>query len=260
MKKILFLVMPVGLFFSCSSGSDEAASKPVVPEPPVQSKKIIAVKQDNRLVYTFTYNSDNKISEIGNYSSNGSLFSTTKVEYTNGFESRRNTYNLQNKLYNYHTYTYSGKYISERSIYSREPSTGKEVLVQRTYYTNDSGKPNYNLTGVQYYDNIGNLVSKSDITYMDAHGSSISTVYNAAGTKTEVSVWMRDNAIAWDKVLDPFVYQHEHNTLSVSSNNLLDGTATGYNIEYTYDSKNYPLTAKYSHSNGQTYTYSFTWE
>ncbi|MDM1555434.1 MULTISPECIES: hypothetical protein [Chryseobacterium] len=257
MKKIVFLAVPFSLFFSCSSNSDEVTPKPDVP---VKSKKITEVKQDNKLVYTFTYNSEGKISEIGNYSSTGALFSTTKVEYTNGFETRRSTYNLDNKLYNYHNYLYTGKYISERAIYSREPSTGKEILVQRTFYTNDLSKPDHNLIGVQYYDGIGGLVAKSEITYVDSNGSSITTVYNAAGTKTNISLWMRDNAVAWDTVLDPFTYQHKHNTTSVKDNNLLDGTTTEYNVEYTYDSSNYPLTAKYSFSNGVKYTYTFTWQ
>ncbi|OCA78725.1 hypothetical protein BBH99_07590 [Chryseobacterium contaminans] len=262
MKKIIFLAISFSLLSSCSSSSDEVTSKPESPKPevPVKSKKIIEVKQDNKLVYTFTYNSDGKISEIGNYSNTGSLFSTTKVEYTNGFETRRSTYNLQNQLYNYHTYIYTGKHISERAIYSREPSTGKELLVQRTYYTNDPSKSDHNLTGVQYYDGSGALVAKSDITYIDSNGSSSTFVYNAAGKKTNSTLWMRDNAIAWDKVLDPFTYQHEHNTTSVTDNNLIDGTTTGYNIEYTYDSSNYPLTAKYSFSNGVKYTYTFTWQ
>lgn len=262
MKKILLLAIPFSLLFSCSSSSDEVSPKPetpVVPDP-VKSKKIIEVKQDNKLVYTFTYNSDNKISEIGNYSSTGSLLSTTKVEYTNGFESRRNTYNLQNKLYNYHTYTYSGKYISERSIYSRDPATGQEVLVQRMYYTNDPNKSGNNLTGIKYYDGTGNLTSKSEITYMGSNGNSSTNVYNAAGTKTNITLWMKDNAVAWDKVLDPFTYQHEHNTISLTDNNLTDGSTTGYTVEYTYDSDNYPLTAKYSFSNGVKYTYTFTWQ
>lgn len=260
MKKTLFLILPFSLFLSCSSGSDETPSKPEIPSEPVQLKKIVTVKQDNKLVYTFTYNNDNKISEIGNYSSTGSLLNTTKVEYTNGFETKRSTYNLKNELSNYHTYTYSGKYISERTIYSRNVSTGQEVLTQKTFYTNDPTKSDHNLVGVKYYDGTGNLVAKSEITYLNNNGSNLSNVYNAAGTKTNVTTWMRDNAIAWDKVLDPFVYQHEHNTTSVSDNNLLEGTTTGYTIEYTYDSSNYPLTAKYLHSNGMKYTYTFTWE
>lgn len=259
MKKIVLLAIPFSLFFSCSSSSDEVTPKPVVPDP-VKQKKIVEVKQDNQFLYTFTYNSDGKISQIGNYTNTGSLYSTTKVEYTNGFETKRSTYNLKNELYSYHTYTYTGKYISERAIYSRNVSTGQEVLAQKTFYTNDPTKSDHNLMGVKYYDGTGNLVAKSEITYLNNNGSSLSNVYNAAGSKTNVTTWMRDNAIAWDKVLDPFVYQHEHNTTSVSDNNLLDGTTTGYTVEYTYDSDNYPLTAKYLHSNGMKYTYTFTWE
>lgn len=264
MKKIVLLAITFSLFHSCSSSSDEITSNPEIPKPvvpePAKQKKITEVKQDNQLLYKFTYNSDGKISQIENYSNTGSLSSTTKVEYTNGVETKRSSYNLKNELYSYHTYTYTGKYISEEAIYLRIVSTGQEILTQKIFYTNDPTKSAYNLTGAKYYDEEGDLMFKNEITYLDSNGSSVSNVYNAGGAKINVITWMSDDAIAWDKVLNPFIYQHEHNTTSVSDNNLLASSTTGYTIKYTYDSSNYPLTAKSLESNGTKHTFTFTWE
>lgn len=249
MKKIVLLAIPFYLVLSCSSDTDE----------PVKAKKIIEVKQDGKPFYKFAYNSSGNISEITGYS-NGILANTTRVEYTNGLESKRSTYNSQNILFNYHLFTYSGRLITERSSYTRNPSTGENILMQVTHYTNDASKPSNNLTGSQYYNGTGTLIGKSEITYTDNRGSSITNVYNAAGEKTNITTLVKDAAVAWDKVLDPFVYQHEHNSQSVSDENLINGSKTGYTVEFTYDKDNYPIVAKYSHSNTVKYTYTFTWE
>ncbi|MFP3581673.1 hypothetical protein SB659_19120, partial [Arthrobacter sp. SIMBA_036] len=121
-------------------------------------------------------------------------------------------YNSQYTLFNYQTYTYTGKFISERSIFSVNQSTGQEILTQVTRYTNDATKSSNNLTAVQYYDGTGNLKWQQEISYTDKNGSSITNVYSDSGVKTNVSTTVKDNSIAWDKVLDPFVYQHDHNT------------------------------------------------
>ncbi|REC63791.1 hypothetical protein DRF65_03540 [Chryseobacterium pennae] len=250
MKKILLLAIPFYLFSSCSSDTDE---------PTTKSKKIIEVKQDGKPYYKFSYNNAGSISEITNYN-NGTLANTTRVEYTNGLETKRSVYNSQNVLFNYYTFTYSGRLVTERSSYTRNPSTGQDILMQVVHYTNDASKPSHNLTGSQYYNGTGNLIGKSEITYADSRGSNITNVYNATGEKTNVTTTVKDNAVAWDKVLDPFVYQHEHNSQSVLDDNIFNGSKTGFTVEFTYDKDNYPLSAKYSHSNGIKYMYTFTWE
>lgn len=249
MKKIVLLAIPFYLALSCSSDTDE----------PVKSKKIVEVKQDDKPFYKFAYNNVGNISEITSYN-NGTLANTTRVEYTNGLETKRSTYNSQNVLFNYHTFTYSGRLVTDRSSYTRNPSTGEDILMQVIHYTNDSSKPSNNLTGAQYYNGAGILIGKSEITYIDSRGSNITNVYNAAGEKTNITTSMKDAAVAWDKVLDPFVYQHEHNSQSVYDENLFNGSKTGFTIEFTYDKDNYPITAKYSLSNTVKYTYTFTWE
>lgn len=254
LKKLLLFTLPLSIFFSCTSDSDEVTI-PIA----IKKKKIIEVKHDNQPFYKFTYNTTGSISEIENYS-NGIVSNVTKVEYTNGLESRRNIYNSKGTLFNYQTYTYTGKLISERSSFSIHPSTGQEVLTQVTRYTNDAGKPFNNIIGVEYYDGSGNLVSKTIVTYLDNNGSNKVEVHNAAGTKTNVITTMRDNSIPWDKVLAPFIYQREHNIISVSNEDTAGSSNTGYTVDYTYDKDRYPLTAKYSLSNGTKYTYTFTWE
>lgn len=251
--KLFLSALPLVLLLSCSSGSDEIMQ--VIDQP--QQKKIIEVKRDNQLLYKFTYNSAGDISEITNYSSNGAVGSTTKVEYTNGLQTKRSMYSTNNTLLSYHVFTYQGKLITKRAIYT--VNAGLETLNNSTEYTNDGTKSSSNLIGVKYYDGAGNLTQKSDIVYTDGNGSSVSDIYNSTGTKTGISTLTKDNAHAWDRVLDPFVYQHETNAKSELTKNL-DGTTTGYSVEYTYDSTNYPLTAKYVFTNGVVYNYVFTWQ
>nr|WP_315027924.1 hypothetical protein [uncultured Chryseobacterium sp.] len=254
MKKTVLFILPLSVFLSCTSDSDEV----IIPIA-LKKKKIIEVKQDNQSLYKFTYNTSGYIAEIENFS-NGITANITKVEYTNGLETKRNIYNSKGTLFNYQTYTYAGKLISERSSFSINPSTGQEMLTQVTRYTNDTTKSFNNITGVQYYDGSGHLISTSNVIYLDNNGSNTIDIYNASGAKTNITTTMRDNSMSWAKVLDPFIYQREHNIISVSNKDAAGTPVTGYTVDYTYDQDKYPLTAQYSLSNGVKYTYTFTWQ
>lgn len=255
-EKFLFLALSASLSVSCSSDSDE----PVIITDPVKEipqKRITEVTLNNQLLYKFTYSSEG-ISEIQTYSS-GTLQTTTYVEYTDGLQTARYQYSPGNILSGYQKYTYQGKLISNRKIYSVN-NLGQETLIRSTDYTNDLSKSSNNLISIKYYDGSGNPLSSSDITYTDSNGSSLSNIYNASGSKTEVYTLIKDNAPGWGKVLDPFVYQNEHNIKSSLYKNVSTGTLNGFTAEYTYDADHYPITAQYQHTNGLTENYGFTWK
>ena len=124
MKKFLFLALSASLSVSCSSDSDE----PVIITDPVKEipqKRITEVTLNNQLLYKFTYSSEG-ISEIQTYSG-GTLQTTTYVEYTYGLQTARYQYSPGNILSGYQKYTYQGKLISNRKIYSVN-NLGQETL------------------------------------------------------------------------------------------------------------------------------------
>ncbi|MDR2236878.1 MAG: hypothetical protein LBE92_12205 [Chryseobacterium sp.] len=255
MKKILFLAASVSLLISCSSDADE----PVIITDPIKEiprKRVTEVKKDNQLLYKFTYGTEG-IAEVHMYS-DGVLSNITRVEYTNGLQTGRYQY-TSGVLSLYEKYSYEGKYISNRKIYSVN-NLNQETLIKSTDYINDPTKAHSNLIGVKQYDGSGNPTSSQDITYTDSYGSSTSNTFNASGIQTHIYTLIKDDAPAWDTVLDPFVYQHVYNTKSSIYKSVSNGALNGFTAQYTYDNHHYPITAQYQHTTGLTENYTFTWE
>uniref|UniRef100_UPI000A5716F1 hypothetical protein n=1 Tax=Streptobacillus moniliformis TaxID=34105 RepID=UPI000A5716F1 len=86
-------------------------------------------------------------------------------------------------------------------------------------------------------------------------------IYNDANVKTHIATWTKDDKIAWDKFLDPFVYQHEHNNISIATKEVSTGNViSGCTSSFVYDQYGYPINAVYNYTNGTVENYSFVWE
>jgi len=254
MRKLLFLFSFIFLI-SCDNSNDDENNSITNVNP----KKITQVTKNGSLLYKFTYNSDGKISEIQNYVSN-TINTTTKIEYSNGNGIKWNIYDKNNNLIEYQLYTFQNNIITKREVYVKNVSGTNFNFSSRIEYINDFNKSKNNITEASIYDSNNVYNSKYTITYTDNLGSSITNYYNSSGIKTSTSTWIKDDKIAWDTVLDPFIYQHEHNNTSISNVITATGVTSGYSAAFTYDTNRYPLTGKYIYTDGTVINYVFTWE
>ena len=257
MKKLFFLAMILMAVISCSRDNNESTT----PEPPVPIKKLKTVNKDGNLYLKIYYDSSGRTTGNDMFK-NGVLETRVLISY----DSRNNPtiWNYYNAvglriyfyIFNFNIYNH----IDQRTTYSYNANTSSYDSSGFITYTNNDSKNLNNLIKAEYFDSKWNPQSYYIVNYTDNLGSSTTDFYNKIGTKTSVSTWVKDDKIAWDKVLDPFTYQHEHNNISISTKDLVSGVSNGYTAAFTYDQYGYPLTAKYSYSNGTFINYTFNWE
>ncbi|WBV60234.1 hypothetical protein PFY12_14495 [Chryseobacterium camelliae] len=259
MKKILLIANSfLILFTSCSSNNDD----PISNVPEVKSKRLSIVKKNGSVYLKFNYLPDGKLSGYDQYLLIGSttaLQQILKIEYSGDYAIKYNSFDANNVLKGYQSFFYTGKYITKREIYNVN-SSGQNTLTTSSTYVNDSNKTSNNISEIKYYDANNSLTKKWSITYTNNLGSSISDIYDSSGTKVAISTWTKDDKISWEQYLDPFTYQNEHNLTSKIEKNTSTGVETGYNAQYTYDEFGYPITSKYTYTNGNIENYTFVWE
>lgn len=257
MKKLIYLATILMAFFSCSrDNSDSNPTEPIVPV-----KKLMTVNKDGSLYLKIYY--DNLGRTTGNDTfKNGVLETRVLITYGTGNNaSIWNYYNAEGKRIYFYIFNFNSyNHIDQRTTYSYNANTYSYDSTGFITYTNNDSKKLNNLIKAEYFDSKWNSQGHYIVNYTDDLGSSTTDFYNKTGAKTSVSTWVKDDKIAWDKVLDPFTYQHEHNNISISTKDLVTGVSNGYTAAFTYDKYGYPLTAKYNYSNGTSINYTFNWE
>lgn len=242
---------------SCNSSNDD---QDIIPE--TKSKNLISVNKEGKLYLKFSYTNTGVLSGYEQFLALGNTILTQQrvvIEYNGENAVKYNSYDSNNVLKGFQSFTYSGKLIVKREIFSVN-SSGQSALTMSSNYVNDSNKPNNNITEVRNFDGNGNLTKRWNITYTNSLGSSISEIYDASGLKIAISNWDKDDKISWEKYLDPFKYQNNHNLIRKIEKSTSTGVETGYNAQYTYDELGYPISSKYTYTDGKIENYTFYWE
>ena len=257
MKNILIFAAIAMSVASCSRNEDNNSLNNTPPNV-LEEKRIVQINKDGMLHAKIYYGSDKKISGI-DYFKNGSLNYRNKVEYENGLQKKWSWYDNTDKLTSYDLYHFDGNLVIKKERYT--VTSGVHELKNYQTFENRPGKTN-NLIKSTYYKADGTSNGYYTIEYTDELGSSVSNIYNENNQKTQVSVWVKDTKKAFDKYFSPFIYQHEHNNISISYRRLVPSTAPdlSYTSVFTYDGNGYPLTAKRVYTNGTVENYEYIWE
>jgi hypothetical protein len=244
-KAIYFLTLTVLFLHACSSSDDNSSDSP---SPSlILCKKIIETDPDGVYTTNYTYNGNKIIKgtllinynngssgeRIANFTYDGELISQTEIFVNNTIvEKWIYNYNQNNKLASYIELNYTN-------------NTGRKMV-----YTHNA---NGTINSIEYS---GNLVAQntveSDNVITFSNGEVISLVENYGGfSKTSTYIYDNKNyafknVLGLDKisfaVVGTFISEISHNLIQITTTQ--SGAPTSVtNVEYTYNSDNFPTTS-----------------